>query len=118
MKIKNFPIDIYNTNIYIVHDKKESKIFDYLALEWNMNIEEEFENNKEFTGLSYMYIHQCFILLTTNEVSTLIHEIIHCTNRILDRVGIKVSPDEDEAQAYLAAFIYEQYKKTKWDVLK
>lgn len=37
--------------------------------------------------------------------STIIHESVHIVNRILDRVGIEITPYNDEVQAYLVPFV-------------
>lgn len=36
---------------------------------------------------------------------TIIHESVHLANRILDRVGVEITPYNDEVLAYLVPFI-------------
>lgn len=40
-------------------------------------------------------------------LSTLVHECVHATNMILDHKGIPMSLENDESQAYLVEWIFE-----------
>ena len=42
---------------------------------------------------------------------TIIHESVHLANRILDRIGIEITPYNDEVMAYLVPFIANKIKE-------
>lgn len=51
------------------------------------------------------------------ELGTLAHEIFHCTCFIMDRVGIKLTDESDEAYAYLIGYLTNEILK-KIDKIK
>ena len=43
-------------------------------------------------------------------LATCAHESVHVSWDILDRVGVKITPDNHEAQAYLVDYIFDMCK--------
>ena len=48
------------------------------------------------------------ICLNTNEVSTLVHEVVHLAHTIMSQKGIPISMKNTEIQAYLIERLYEE----------
>ena len=116
MKVKIVEVDIYNTFILFLQDKKLSNTFDYICLEYNMDRYDLIENEND-QAVTMEYDGKFFISLSNNDMATLVHEIVHVTWSILERAQIKLKNDYDEVQAYLAGFIMRKFQDTKWDII-
>jgi hypothetical protein len=53
-------------------------------------------------------VQHIYIAVFNGEPGTLSHEAVHAANYMLDRAGVKISFENDEAQAYLVGHIVDQ----------
>lgn len=51
---------------------------------------------------------EAFFAIWAPDLPGLVHECVHAANGILDHVGVEVSLDNDEAQAYLVEDLFER----------
>lgn len=123
----DFPIDIYNKNVYIyigqcMEDCKYGAELDFKNLDLS-----HIENSTLATAVQLVAKEGSttnLILIPVDQASdyniltTCAHEAVHIAWYILDVVGISLTVDNHEAQAYLVDYIFggckdaiEDYKK-------
>lgn len=107
---KVIPIDIYDTDILVVIgtiDEAKRELADYGVNP--MPIVEKITTQTK--GLTYLLdMGQLFLWLPSkpymsNQRGTMAHEIYHAANIIMQKVGINLSVDSEEAYAYLIGLI-------------
>ena len=51
------------------------------------------------------------VCLNTNEISTLVHEVVHLAHSIMNQKGIPINYENTEIEAYLIERLYEEAAK-------
>lgn len=54
---------------------------------------------------------QCHLILPSDNLSTVVHELEHAKNLIWKAREIKCIPDNDEPDAYMMGYLFEQVEK-------
>ena len=94
---KRINIPLFNQAFWIV-DEKQAKEYvhhdNFVSGMWTAVV---FEGYRKRISL-------CILNKKISE-ETIIHESVHIANRILDRVGVEITPYNDEVLAYLVPFI-------------
>ena len=93
-------IPIFNQRIYLATKEDAEKYSD-------------FENIDIYEALCFVGYRNriCFYYSKSINNKTLVHESVHLANFIIDRCLIYSTPQHDEIQAYLTAYIYEKLKE-------
>ena len=99
MSDKYLKIPIFNQRIYLVGKEDAKK---YCGL----------DNVENYEALCFIGYRNriCFYYLKSVNDKTLVHESVHLANFIIDRCLIYSIPQNDEIQAYLTAYIYENLR--------
>ena len=106
---KKIPIELYNQVVHVIIcqdcEKEKHKLPQLDIDNWN------------FGGYSIRVETDHYILLNKKYgkdylLSTAVHEAFHVSNFIMKQVGIHPDVNNDEAQAYLLTYIFEQILKT------
>lgn len=105
---KEIYVDIYNKRILILSSATQIKQFDKLNdLESGMKgLSAAFTVYNHDDG-THFYVMKCEKWDDVN----LLHESIHVAHEIMNRVGVPISYENTEAEAYLVEHIYIQAKK-------
>lgn len=72
--------------------------------------EEEDDRYKAFVDYVDSYITALFIKKHLTD-GIIVHECVHLVNFIYSHIGVELDINNDEHQAYLTQYIYEQIKK-------
>lgn len=110
-------IDLYNTDVMIYFGDVNGLLDElntFLSEEETKDVKEIFKNVEEESttlartcllesGQIVLWMPQ--VPATPTEKGTLQHEIFHVAFDIMDKVGIRLTPDCDEALAYLIGYI-------------
>lgn len=85
----------------------------YLATKEDAEKYSGFENIDIYEALCFVGYRNriCFYYSKSINNKTLVHESVHLANFIIDRCLIYSTPQHDEIQAYLTAYIYEKLKE-------
>lgn len=107
-----FKIDMYEQSIDVVlcddcvnHSNELINKFDLKEVDW------------DFSGMIYSDSDTRHLVMLNGKfgdnhlLSTIVHESFHLSNIIMRSVGIKPDLNNDEAQAYLLTYIFENIKK-------
>lgn len=111
--MKKLSIPIYNHDVLISVDETDDELYE--------QVKHSFKSRDEFdsqwinfeTANARTILHDidgyCIIRFKKEPLkhSTIAHEAFHATYFILDRVGIELSGDSEEAFAYLLAYIVD-----------
>lgn len=100
MSDKYLRIPIFNQRIYLAAKEEAEK---YCGLDG-------IENYEALCFVGYRN-RICFYYSKSINNKTLVHESVHLANFIIDRCLIYSTPQHDEIQAYLTAYIYEKLKE-------
>lgn len=107
-------VDIYKCNVVIIHGNKEF---------FNKNIK-NYCTEEDANGMTYNIQEAdlgrtwdidngpivIWVKDSSTALSTFVHEIIHAVNMIFSYVGAKIDSENDELEAYLVEYIFEQGK--------
>lgn len=112
MKHVNFKIEMYEQNIDVVlcddcanFSDTLIKKFDLKETDWNFSGMIYTDSDKHhLVMLNSKFGHECLL-------STIVHESFHLSSIVMGSVGIKPDLNNDEAQAYLLTYIFENIKK-------
>lgn len=121
--VKNKPyiisIDIYKHDILVFFGDKSVLIKNLKKYFEDYQIDRFDKSIKTAKGCTYMVDTGQLILYMPNlpkkldDFVTLNHEIFHCTTLILKRIGVSLSPESEEAYAYLYEYITQKiFSKT------
>ena len=112
MRHVNFKIDMYEQDIEVVlcedcadFSNELTNVFYLKEIDWN------------FSGMIYSDSDTRHIVMLNSKfgdehlLSTIVHESFHLSNIIMRSIGIKPDLNNDEAQAYLLSYIFENIKK-------
>lgn len=76
---------------------------------------EEFSGivDEGMSGCTIEYINRprCKLVIPSNRMSTVVHELEHVKNLVWKYVGYEVKTDNDELDAYLMSYLFEQVEK-------
>lgn len=97
------PIDVYACKILVVVTDDREKTY-------------KKHNIKPTNGLASCYIkpvgskYLCLLRFDKNSISPnlITHECVHAAIHILDCVGVKLDPDNDEPLAYLVTYLFSK----------
>lgn len=86
----------------------------YLATKEDAEKYSGFENIDIYESLCFVGYRNriCFYYSKYINNKTLVYESVHLANFIIDRCLIYSTPQHDEIQAYLTAYIYDKLKNT------
>lgn len=117
MKTGKLFVPPYGDEIRIVQTKKLKEAKEYYL----KNKPKEYDNNVSVLEHTYDNGGACFYTCedlhfvffmdkpkTIWELSTVVHESLHLTNRILYRRGLHLSPETEEAFTYLQQFLFKE----------
>ena len=95
--IKETEIPIYNTKVMVIYEEDLSIMEAYCddTFDNDAGVTIYFDANKLIVGFRPSMIKQ----------STITHESVHLSHRIMDNVGIPASLTNDECEAYLTGFM-------------
>lgn len=103
---KSFNIDIgvYQTTIQVIVTDDIQEEHQRLGCEtWK-----QFDGFCLFDAENKLPYEFYIVLKDTFTVGMLLHECIHCANRILGSRGVGLAHEDDEALTYLSQFIFEE----------
>lgn len=103
MKIYKFDLPIYYGTITISKGKKLKKV----AKEYNLKIDENIE------AFTYRIEQHNYVIGVKKDVElyNIVHEIAHLVNFIYEDHNIKLSKSNDEHQAYLMGYLFNEIYK-------
>lgn len=95
------PIYDYKVEVFIFDDIKE-------AVEAFPGIVDE-----GMLGCTIEHINEprCRLALPSDRMSTVVHELEHVKNLVWKHIGYEVKVDNDEPDAYLMSYLFEQVEK-------
>lgn len=101
-------VPIYGTQIYVIPK--------HLLNEFNkLTGDDDNIDPNSYSGFAQRYIDEgvmyLYVYLGDGELLTIVHESVHLCNMVLDNVGVKLDPHNDEAQAYLTEWIFKKLRK-------
>jgi hypothetical protein len=113
--IKMIKVEPYGRKLWIVWNSSESELRHALARE-NDDYSAAYKFGKDSEGVTVttgkghvvMRFHE-----EPNDPRLIAHESLHAAWGILDRIGVKMSDDSEEALAYLMDWIIGQVYETK-----
>ncbi len=104
----------------ITERKFKVSVYDYIVYVMIVdNMGEAIKKHPELKGtmsgctLEYTDNNYCKVIITPNNDSTLIHELEHIKNLIWKWIGYTPQIDNDEPDAYLMSYLYEQIDKIR-----
>lgn len=114
MNIKRIHIPLYNTTFLTAVGSKQD-FADHVIVKYKTDVSNDLldmDAGVFFLDAKHNY-QDCLVFLEeeTLEPSTLVHEMIHMSWFILDRVGIKIDVNNHEAQTYLVEFLVNEITK-------
>jgi hypothetical protein len=118
MKVRKphfFYCEIYMVNIYFYQGIPAKEVVASMKKHLRMNYDAE--KLLPIAGRSMSYNDGEFVIYmkfkSKKHISTLAHECLHVTNMILERAGVRVDLDNDEAQAYLLGWLMKKLSGVK-----
>jgi hypothetical protein len=102
MKSKTFKLPIFYGKVTIIKCDSWKEIYEYYDLDISESIEAFCYKKTE---------HDYYICLKTNNLSQIAHEIVHLVNFIYIDSNIRKSRTNDEAEAYLFAYLFKKVVK-------
>ena len=112
MKHVKFKIDMYEQHIDVVLCEDCANFSETLTKKFKLT-----KTDWSFSGMIYTNSDNHHVVMlnhkfgTEHLLSTIVHESFHLSNIIMRSVGIKPDLNNDEAQAYLLTYIFENIKK-------
>lgn len=105
---KKFTAQPYGWVVYFFTDTDKWARFTSRAT--GAAIDRQTEIGEDADGLTMLgvEVQHIYIGVFNGEPGTLAHEAVHSANYMLDRAGVKMSFENDEAQAYLVGHIVDQ----------
>lgn len=105
---KQFTAQPYGWKVYFFTD--ESKWARFTSRASGALLDKQEETAAEADGLTMLGVdaQHIYLAVFNGEPGTLAHEAVHAANYMLDRAGVKMSYENDEAQAYLVGYIVDQ----------
>lgn len=105
MKSKTIEIPIYRAELTIILDKDLSAIekkYSSTSLEGfgAVTIKDD-----------YKYRTYLVVFTDKDDVSNIVHEVVHIKNYIYEDCAMKVNTDDDEPEAYLTAWLFDEIYK-------
>ena len=113
----SFGIDVSIYNTYVIVVIGQSKYINKCLSKRGLK-KIDISNVKGAAGYTFQLEEGILLWLkqkppfTAFNMGCLVHEIFHCTEFILSRVGLKLSKKSDEAYAYLMGYITENIFNT------
>lgn len=103
MKMYKFDLPIYYGTIIISKGKNLKKV----AKEYNLKIDENIE------AFTYRIEQHNYVIGVKKNVElyNIIHEVVHLVNFIYEDHNIKLSKSNDEHQAYLTGYLFNEIYK-------
>ena len=108
-KFRHIPVNIYPQEVYYIHcdraylEKTADEFFDDDTPDIpNTSEGGVFLMEKEGRGVLVIWV--------SNE-RDIAHEVFHCANHILDVCGLELSPESEEAYAYLIGYLDSEIRK-------
>jgi len=111
MKIRKIDIPIYYgyLNVIIAEDEQ-----DMISVGKSYNHKEDVSKYGAFSWSDYdkKGINNCYVVITKNVSNHLIaHEVVHLVNAIFLHIGCELDRINDEPQAYLTGWIFNEIEK-------
>jgi hypothetical protein len=105
---KQFTAQPYGWKVYFFTDAAKWSRFTSRAA--GVSLDKQQETADEVDGLTMLGVdvQHVYIAVFNREPGTLAHEAVHAANYMLERAGVKMSYENDEAQAYLVGHIVDQ----------
>jgi len=103
MKIIKLKNTIYPVNIYII-----------LTNDWEeVNIKFNTRLTNSYDAVTFNIEGNIYVgfLLQEFKLKYIVHEVIHVVNRIFKRSSVKLNIKNDETQAYLTSWLFEEINK-------
>ena len=105
---KKFTAQPYGWSVYFFTDA--DKWAKFTSRKTGASLERQQESSEDADGLTMLGVdvQHIYIAVFNGEPGCLAHEAVHAANYMLDRAGVKMSYENDEAQAYLVGHIVDQ----------
>jgi hypothetical protein len=100
---RNFKVPLYDYTV-------EVKIFDK-AEEARAKFPDVIDGSMLGCTLEHIDCPRCTLLIPATGISTIIHELEHAKNLIWKYIGYKPQASNDEPDAYLLGYLFEQVEK-------
>lgn len=107
MKKKKIKIPIYVGDLVIIQTNDFRKVEKKYKLRDTSGMSAFMFKTLDKKGFSQYVV--CFGKNVKNSI--IVHECVHAVNELFDHVGIKLDIKNDEAQAYLTEWMFEQCNK-------
>lgn len=101
MKIKKIRIPIYEYNLTVIVVECLSEIAEKYSL----------KDVERCAAITFKRKGDVFVAFSKLSNSTIAHEIVHIINYIFADCGAMLDLDNDEPQAYLTSYLFEQIEK-------
>ena len=124
MKKFNLYIPIYGENLTFLLSKNKDDVIHYIKKEIPKDYNDTWIDTLNIMYGEYNQDGQCFITCADEnqhyivmrgkpkniiQLSGVIHEILHIISRILNRRGLHLSPETEEAYTYLQEWIFNEF---------
>jgi hypothetical protein len=110
MTIKTIKIPIYPAQLVVIVCDTVNEGAEYLKIGFS---DEDINHWAAFTAKrTYKGMRQFAVVLTPEtSLAMIVHEVIHLKNMVLDFIGQRIDPDNDEAESYLSQWLFNETHK-------
>jgi hypothetical protein len=115
MKVIRIDDPIYNSAIYVIPKATPKELVKYFKKKYGYQYEHDsgmgglyLTIHSEEVGICHHYLIFMEFCNTPEGMGDFIHELLHMVFGILDRVGVKLAKESDEAFTYYADFLTEK----------
>lgn len=88
-----------------------NSIIEVITVKCITDVNELYSINAESNYDSFVFIHLdkiIMVLPTTYNLAVIVHEVVHIVNFIFKSCGVKLDIDNDEPQAYLTSWLFNE----------
>jgi len=108
MKPKHYYLKLYKMNYHFFLGWKYNDMVKYCLKKFKLEVEPEDAVGQTLLIENEDEMHCIIWTKQKKDYPILVHEVVHAANMTLDYIGYVYSLDNDEAQAYLVAHLFEE----------